>query len=115
MDLNGVQTFLAQAAPAGAVPDPRAQMIQTVGLFALMGVMLYFVMIRPQQKKAKEQAELLKGVKPGDKVMTSSGIVGVVVTVKDKTFTLRSADTKLELVKSAISEITERGSQTSES
>ena len=47
--------------------------------------------------------------------MTSSGILGTVVTVKDKSITLRSADTKLEVSKSSITEITERNGDTSES
>jgi preprotein translocase subunit YajC len=80
-----------------------------------MVVMFYFVLIRPQQKKAKEHAALLKNVKAGDRILTTSGIVGVVLTVKEKTITLRSADTKLELTKSAIAEITERSGETSES
>lgn len=105
---------LAQAAQQ-TQPDPRAQTIQMVGMLVLMGVMFYFLMIRPQQKKAKQHAELLKSIKSGDKILTSGGIVGIVVTVKDKNVTIRSADTKLEVTKSAIAEITERGGQSSES
>jgi len=74
----------------------------------LLIVVFYFILIRPQQKKAKQHATLLKTVRPGDKVLTSSGILGVVLTVKEKTLTIRSADTKLEITKSAIAEITER-------
>ena len=51
----------------------------------------------------------------GDRVITSSGIVGVVVTVKEKSATIRSADAKLEITKSAIAEITERSGEPSES
>ena len=80
-----------------------------------MIVIFYFVLIRPQQKKAKEHQQLLKTVKAGDKVLTSGGILGVIITVKEKTVTLRSADTKLEVTKSAIAEITERSGETSES
>ena len=83
-------------------------MLQMVGTFAVMGVMFYFVLIRPQQKKAKDHALLLKALRPGDKIVTSGGILGVVVSVKDKTVAIRSADTKLEVLKSAVSEITER-------
>ena len=75
----------------------------------LMGVIFYFLLIRPQSKKAKEHAELLKVLKPGDKILTSGGVVGVVVTLKDKTVTIRSADSKFEVLKSAITEVTERG------
>ncbi len=84
-----------------------------LGTFAILGVVFYFVLIRPQQKKTKEHADLLKTLKPGDKVVTTSGILGVVVGVKDKSVSIRSADSKLDVIKSAISEITERSSASS--
>lgn len=74
----------------------------------VMIVVFYLILIRPQQKKAREHSELLKNLKPGDKVTTSGGLVGIVVTVKDKTVSIRSADTKLEVLKSAVNEVTER-------
>ena len=89
--------------------DPRAGMAQTLGLMLFMGVMMYFLMFRPQQKKAREHAELLKTIKNGDKIVTSSGILGTIIGVKDKSVSIRSADTKLEVLKSSISAITERG------
>ena len=82
----------------------------------LLMVVFYFALIRPQQKKAKDHAQLMKKIRPGDKIVTSSGILGSVITVKEKTLTIRSADTKLEIAKSAVAEITERsGSESSES
>ena len=71
-----------------------------------MGIVIFYIlMIRPQNKKAKEHATLLKTIKAGDKVTTSSGIVGIVVAVKDRTVSMRSAETKLEVLKSAILDI----------
>lgn len=95
----------------GQQPNPTGQMIQTFSLMAVMVLVFYFLMIRPQQKKAKEHANLLKSVKPGDKILTSGGIIGYVLSVKEKTLTIRSADTKMEITKSAIAEITERGEE----
>ena len=83
-------------------------MVQMLGMMAIMGFMFYFVLIRPQQKKAKEHAALLKTVKNGDKVVTSSGIVGTVVNVKDQVISIRSSDSKLEVLISSVSEIKER-------
>ena len=114
MNLNTLNLLLADGQP-GTVPNPQGQMIQMIGMFAIMGVMFYFMLIRPQSKKAKEHEELLKSLKPGDKVTTSSGILGVVVSVKDKSVTLRSADTKLEILKSSVSQLTERAGEGSES
>lgn len=76
--------------------------------FVLLLVVMYLMVIMPQQKKAKQHAALLKALKPGDKVVTSSGIVGVVVGLRDNNVTLRSEDSKIELLKSAIQEVTER-------
>lgn len=79
----------------------------------LMIVVFYFIFIVPQQKKAKQHDQLVKTLKAGDKVVTSSGILGVVIAVKDRTVSIRSADTKLEILKSAVSEVTERSSASS--
>jgi preprotein translocase subunit YajC len=114
MNLYSLNVILAQAAaPAATQPNPTGQFLQTGGFMVLMLVMLYFVMIRPQSKKAKEHAALLQGLRPGDKVVTSGGVVGTVVSVKERTIALRSAETKLEILKSAVSDITERGESSS--
>ena len=118
MDLNWTATIFAlapQAGPPGTTQNPTAATLQFVLMMGVMVVMFYFVLIRPQQKKAKEHAELLKNVKSGDRILTSSGIVGIVISVKEKTVSIRSADSKLEITKAAITEITERGSAPSES
>ena len=91
-------------------PDPRAGMAQTLGLMVFMGLAMYFLMFRPQQKKAREHADMLKTMRTGDKVVTTSGILGTIVGIKDTSVSLRSADTKLEVLKSSISEIKERSS-----
>ena len=86
-----------------------------LGLVIPMFVIFYFILIRPQQKKAKAQTELLKAVKPGDKIVTTSGILGVVITVKEKAISIRSADSKFEITKTAVAEILERSGEASES
>ena len=78
-------------------------------MFALMAAIFYFVLIRPQQKRAKEQAKLISSIKAGDKVATTSGIVGVVINVKDTTITLKSFDAKMEVTKSSVTQILEGG------
>lgn len=103
------------AGPAGTQQDPKAQILQTVGMLVIMVVMFYFVLIRPQSKKAKEHAQMLKTVRPGDKIVTNGGVVGVVITVREKTLSIRSADSKMEITKSAISEISERSGESSQS
>jgi preprotein translocase subunit YajC len=110
MILNAILAQTAGATPA-VQDDPRAQMLKTLGMFGVMGVGLYFMLIRPQSKKAKQHAEMLKAMRPGDKVVTSGGVYAIVVSVKDKTVVIRSAETKLEVLKSAVTEITERAGE----
>jgi preprotein translocase subunit YajC len=81
----------------------------------LLVVVFYFALIRPQQKRQKQQAELLKAVRSGDRIVTNSGIMATVITVKEKSLMIRSADAKFEITKSAVAEITERSGESSES
>jgi preprotein translocase subunit YajC len=116
MHLNLLNAFLAQAtaapaaAPAGTSgAQPQSSALGFVVPMILIFVIMYFMMIRPQSQQRKRLAQLLATLKSGDKVVTTSGIVGVVVTVKDKTVSLRSADAKMEMTKSSVVEILERG------
>ncbi len=56
----------------------------TIAMIALMGGAVYFLMIRPQQKRAKETANLMSSLEPGSRVMTISGIVGTIKYLGDK-------------------------------
>jgi len=115
MDLNYSHAIFALA-PSAQPGQGGAQGWTSLVPLVLLMVVFYFVLIRPQQKKAKQHAEMLKTVKAGDKVVTSGGIMGVVLSVKDKGgVTIRSADAKLEITRAAIAEITERGGEKSES
>jgi len=75
--------------------------------FALILAMVYFLMIRPQVQQKKKVEETIKSAKTGDKVVTSSGIHGVITNVKETTVIVRVADNvKLEIEKSHIEKIT---------
>lgn len=95
--------------PSGGAQSSLPPWAQLVPFLLLFGVM-YLVLILPQQKKEKMRGAMLKALKTGDKVVTASGIVGVVVAIRENHVTLRSDETKLELLKSAIQEVTERKS-----
>ena len=73
----------------------------------LMFVIFYFLLIRPQQKKQKEHAEMAKNLKKGDRVVTMGGIIGTVHTLQDDYLVIRVGDqeTKLEVLRSAIQEV----------
>ena len=105
--------LLAMAAPpAGQDANPTGQMLQMIGMFAIFGVMIYFLMIRPQQKQRKEQEELLKNVKTGDKVLLNSGIFGIVSNVKDKSLMVKIADNvKIEVLKTAVGSVVQKSAE----
>lgn len=91
--------FFLQGAPGGSSYTP---LIFMAGMFAV----LYFFMIRPQQKKAKEQREWVDNLQKGDKVVTISGIHGVVTTVSPDNPVVVvqiSTNTNVKMDKSAIS------------
>jgi preprotein translocase subunit YajC len=115
MMLAMFNAMLAFGAPPGTQQDPRASMFSQVGLLLIMGFVFYILLIRPQRTRAKQQEEMLKAIKAGDKILTTGGIIATVVTVKEKSIAIRSADAKLEILKSAVSEITERSGATPES
>ena len=96
--------ILAQAAPAGQTPEPNifVSMMPLVFIF----IIFYFLLIRPQQKKAKEHAKLIEAIKTGDEVVTSAGIHGTVANVKEKTFVIKIADNvKVEFDRAAVASV----------
>jgi preprotein translocase subunit YajC len=107
MMLHSLTTLLAMGTPPG---DKQSQAPFWVQLFPLilLFVLMYFILIRPQQKKAKEHQKLMEAIKPGDKIVTTGGIVATVIAVKEGTLSVRSADTKMEIIKSSVAQVTER-------
>jgi preprotein translocase subunit YajC len=94
--------FLAQA-PAPASPGSGL-----LGLlpFVFIFVIMYYVMLRPQMRRQKEQARLVSALKTGDRVVTSSGIHGLISNVKDTTVIVKVADNvKLEMDKTAVTNV----------
>ena len=85
-----------------AQPGPLVQFLPIIFLF----VVFYFLLIRPQQKKQKDHAAMLKSIEKNDEVITSGGIHGTVVNVAEKTFSVRIADNvRVEIEKSSIAEV----------
>jgi len=111
---NALLGLLAMGAPPGNGQPAAPWYVNMFPIFLLIFA-FYFAILRPQQKRQKQHEALIKTIKAGDRVTTSSGIIGIVVTVKDKSVSIRSADTKLEVLKSAIAEIIERESEPSQS
>lgn len=82
----------AMAAPSGggnAAPQGAGAMLQSFFPLILIFIIFYFLLIRPQSKKAKEQKEMLANLKKGDKVMTNGGIYGFIDDIDENTITLK--------------------------
>ena len=84
----------AYAMGTGAAPggQPQGSFIDVIIPFALIFGIFYFVLIRPQQKKNKEHQGFVSGLKKGDMVVTSSGIIGKIYGITDKFINLEIAD-----------------------
>jgi preprotein translocase subunit YajC len=101
-----MQTFLIFQSGAG-------------GLLQLMPILLiilvfYFLIIRPQQKRQRQLQETIANLKIGDRIITSGGVIGVITTVRETSFLIRSADKSiLEIARTSIAGIDEEGRQAS--
>ena len=97
----------AQAGGAGGGGDFLVQLFPLILIF----VVFYFLLIRPQQAKVKAQREMLSGVKRGDRVVTSGGIVGLVTKViSDNELQVELAEgVRVRIIKQTITDILTRG------
>lgn len=85
-------------------------------MLIIMGVLFYFMIIRPQQKQRRDHQAMLQAVKTGDKIMTVGGIIGMVTNVKEDTVIVRIADNvKVELSRNHISRVIQRQNENGDS
>ena len=101
----------AFAQTAGAAGGGMDMIIQLVP-FILIFVIMYFLIIRPQQKRAKSHQEMIKNIRRGDTVVTSGGLVGGKVTKagEDPEVEVEIADgVKVKVVRSMIAEVRAKG------
>lgn len=91
-------TILAQGDPAGQ-PNMLIQLLP----FILLMVGFWFLLIQPQRKKQKEHQKMLTELKPGDAVITSGGLCGVITHVKRDRFQIKIDDnTRVDVIKGSI-------------
>jgi preprotein translocase subunit YajC len=97
--------FLLAQAPAaspGAAANPLASFIPIILIFIIM----YFLLFRPQMRRQKEQQRIVASLKTGDRVVTASGIHGMITNVKETTVIVKVADNvKIEMDKSAVTNV----------
>ncbi len=94
--------------PGQEAPPPWMPFLPFILIFGIF----YFLLIRPQRQKQKEHKRMVDQLEKGDKVVTSGGIFGVVVLVKEKAVTLKVADNvKFVFSRGAISQVIKKGGE----
>ena len=99
-----ISSAYAMGAPpaGGGEPSPIASLLP----FALMFLVLYLLILRPQMKKQKQQQQMIDELEKGDQVVTSGGIHGLIQNIKDDIIVLKIAENvKIELSRSAVSRV----------
>lgn len=89
--------FLAQTAPAGE-PGGIVTILASLAPFILMIVVMYFLLIRPQRKKDKENKQMLASLAVGDNITTIGGVCGKIIAVRDDVLTVEVGSDKVKLV-----------------
>lgn len=101
--------FISNAYAQTAAAGPESSLMSFLPI-VLMFIVLYFLMIRPQMKRQKEQKSMMDALAKGDEVITAGGIVGKVSKVTDAYVTLEIADaTEIVVQKAAVSTLLPKG------
>ena len=81
-------------------------LISTLIMFGAIFAIFYFMIIRPQQKRAKEREKLLSNIEKGDKIITSGGVHATIVCIEEKTVLIEIApNVKIKIERSAIGSV----------
>ena len=104
-----ISNAFAQAVPAAGNAGIMGSLTTFMPLI-LMFVVMYFLMIRPQQKKAREQREMMEALTKGDEVVTAGGILGRISKVTDTYITVEiAANTEIVVQKHAVTTLLPKG------
>ena len=94
--------WFAMGGGGGGQPvSGKDTLVQMLCMFGPLFAIMYVLILRPQSQQRKKLDAMVKALKPGDKVI-AAGIIGTVVTVKERSVTLRSGDSKIEVSKAAV-------------
>lgn len=110
LGLAGLAFALDPAAGGGGAPSGIQSFLNSgAPMFIIIGVIFYFLLFRPQQKKAKEHRALLDALKKGDNVVTAGGVYGKVTTVDDNIVNLEIATgVNIKIKKGHIAEVVKK-------
>ncbi|HVT34434.1 MAG TPA: preprotein translocase subunit YajC [Nevskiaceae bacterium] len=103
--------FLSPAYAQGTQPvSPMAQFLGGPGFIIVMLVVMYFMLIRPQMKRGKEQRQMLGALAKGDEVLTNGGMAGKLIAIGENYVTLEVADNiAVKVQKQAIASVLPKG------
>ncbi len=100
--------FINEGILAAGFPGLTPQSLTTFLPFVLIIGVFYLMLIRPNQKRQRQWADMLASLKPGDRITTTGGMRGIILALREDTITLRLPpdNLKVEIVKSAIAAVT---------
>ncbi len=102
----GSQVAVPPKDASGAAPGAASNPIMSFVPMAVVCAILYLLIIRPQQKQAKEHRRMVDNLKPGDKVLTQGGIYGTVVSLKGAVVQVKVAENvRMEFSRSAVTQV----------
>ena len=103
-----ISSAFAQA--AGDAAQQGTSQYTSIGLMVLLFVVMWFVLIRPQQKKVKEHRAMITALQKGEEVATAGGVIGRIVKLEESALTLEIAkDTEVLVQRGAVTQLLPKG------
>jgi preprotein translocase subunit YajC len=98
--------LFAMAPSGGQGGSPFAMLLPIIGMLAIF----YLLLIRPQQKRQKQQQSMITALRKGDRIMTTGGIYGTISGIKENIIVLKIAENvKIEILKNSVASLVEKG------
>jgi len=106
---SNIAYAMGQQSGGGGSAPSGGDMVQGLAQFfplIFIVVIFYFLLIRPQQKRAKETKQMLESLKKGDKIITSGGVYGLIEGLSEKTITVKIAENvKIKVLRSSVTAV----------
>jgi preprotein translocase subunit YajC len=103
--------FFLFGAPAGGQADGRVMGAFVLQMALIIGI-VYFLLIRPKVQQEKKHRERLSQIKKGDEIITTGGVIGEIVHLKDDRITIKSGESRLVVQRDRIAEVRAAGTET---
>lgn len=114
LSILGISSAHAAAAPVAASGAPQESFLSVLPMLIIFIAVFYFLLIRPQTKRAKEQRQLLNNLSMGDEVLTAGGVIGRITKLRDNYVSLSLAqNVEMMFSKNAITSVLPKGTMES--